>query len=145
VVVELAIAAAPWVPVEEVRLLANGELVRRWNQLPDGPTPPTLRLRERVELDLPRDSFLTLEAGAPLDAVPAAWAASHAGDYAQVVARGFLPAAFTNPIWVDTDGDGRFASPGLPPRPIRAGPELAVALMLVLAAIVLVVRRRKRA
>ena len=51
VVVELAIAAAPWVPVEEVRLLANGELVRRWNQLPDGASPPTMRLRERVELD----------------------------------------------------------------------------------------------
>ena len=144
VVVELAIAAAPWVPVEEVRLLANGEVVRRWNQLPDGASPPTMRLRERVDLVLERDSFLTLEAGAPLDALPAVWAASHAGDYAEVVAPGFIPTAFTNPIWVDADGDRRFASPGLPPRPLRAGPELAAALMVVLAVIVLVVRRRAK-
>ncbi len=144
VVVELAVAAAPWVPVDEVRLLANGELVRGWSQLPRGDSPPTMRLRERVELDLARDSFLTLEAGAPLDAVPAAWAASHPGEYAEVVARGFVPAAFTNPIWVDVDGDGRFAAPGLPPRPMRAGPELAAALMVVLAVIVLAVRRRAK-
>ena len=145
VVVELAIAAAPWVPVEEVRLLANGEVVRRWNQLPDGGSPPAIRLQERVELDLERDSFLTLEAGAPLDAAPAAWAASHAGDYADVVARGFVPAAFTNPIWVDADGDGRFASPGLAPRPLRAGLELAsavLAVLAVLAGIALAMRRR---
>jgi len=142
VVVEIAIAAAPWVPVEEVRLLANGVVVRRWNQIPDGESPPTLRLRERVELVLERDSFLTLEAGAPLNANPAAWAASHAGDYAEVVARGFVPAAFTNPIWVDADGDGRFASPGLPKRTLRAGPELGAALIVALAASALVARRR---
>jgi hypothetical protein len=142
VVVEIAIAAAPWVPVEEVRLLANGQVVRRWGQLPDGASAPALRLRERVELDLARDSFLTLEAGAPLDAEPAAWVASHAGDFAEVVARGFVPAAFSNPIWVDADGDGRFASPGLPKRTLRAGPELGAGLLGVLVASALGVRRR---
>jgi hypothetical protein len=144
VTVELAVAAAPWVPVEEVRLLANGEVVRRWSQLPEGASPPALRLRERVELVLARDSFLTLEAGAPLDAEPAAWTASHPGDYTQVVARGFVPTAFTNPIWIDADADGRFAAPGLPPRSLRAGPELAAAIMLILAVIAVVTRRRTR-
>ncbi len=147
VVVELAIAAAPWVPVEEVRLLVNGVVVRSWSQLPEGESPPTIRLRERVELDLERDSFLTLEAGARLDAVPAEWAASHAGDYSEVVARGFVPAAFSNPIWIDADGDGRFASPGLAPRPLRAGLELAsgaMAALAGLAVIALAVRRRAK-
>lgn len=142
VVVELAIAAAPWVPVDEVRLLANGELLRSWSQLPKGDSPPAMRLRERVELDLARDSFLTLEAGAPLDAEPAAWAASHPGEYAEVVARGFVPAAFTNPIWVDVDGDGRFASPGLPARPWRADTPLVAGLLALLAAVVFLARRR---
>jgi len=144
VTVELAVAAAPWVPVEEVRLLANGEVVRRWSGLPAGASPPTLRLHERVELVLERDSFLTLEAGAPLDAEPAAWAAAHAGDYAEVVARGFVPTAFTNPIWIDADADGRFAAPGLPPRSLRAGPEIAAGSLVLLAVIALAARRRAR-
>jgi hypothetical protein len=134
VVVEIAVAAAPWVPVDEVRLLGNGEVLRRWRELPAGVSPPTLRLRERVELTLERDAFLTLEAGAPLDVEAAAWAAGHAGDYAGVVAPGFVPAAFTNPIWVDADADGRFAAPGLPSRSLRAGRVLG-ALPLGLAVI----------
>jgi hypothetical protein len=142
VVVELAIAAAPWVPVDEVRLLANGELLRSWSPLPGGDAPPTMRLRERVELELARDSFLTLEAGAPLDAEPAVWRASHSGDYADVVARGFLPAAFSNPIWVDVDGDGRFAAPGLPPRPWRATPPVIAGMSAVLATAVFLALRR---
>jgi hypothetical protein len=125
-------------------LLANGVVVRRYRQLSEDESPPTIRLRERVELDLERDSFLTLEAGAPLDALPASWAASHAGDYAEVVAPGYLPAAFTNPIWVDADGDGRFASPGLAPRPLWAGLDLAGAQLVVLAGILLVMRRRAK-
>jgi hypothetical protein len=142
VVVDLAIAAAPWVPVEEVRLLVNGKGARRGNQLPGGAAPPVMRLRERVDLALERDSFLTLEAGAPLNADPAAWAASHAGDYTEVVARGFIPAAFSNPIWVDADGDGSFASPGLSGRTQWAGPELNAALLVMLVVGALVVRRR---
>ena len=140
VVVDLAVAAAPWVPVDEVRLLANGELLRSWSQLPGGASPPAMRLQQRVELTLERDSFLTLEAGAPLDAAPAAWASAHPGDYT-VVARGFTPAAFTNPIWVDVDGDGRFGKPGLPPPPRRAGPEYAVGLLLILFTAALFARR----
>jgi hypothetical protein len=142
VVVELAIAAAPWVPVDEVRLLANGELLRSWSQLPRGDAPPVMRLRERVELDLARDSFLTLEAGAPLDAEPAVWSASHPGEYAEVVARGFLPAAFTNPIWIDVDGDGRFAAPGLPPRPWGPTTPLIAGIFAVLAVAVFLALRR---
>ena len=146
VVVALAIAAAPWVPVEEVRLLVNGELVRSWRELPAGVSPPPLRLRERVELTLARDAFLTLEAGAPLDVEAAAWAESHAGDYAGVVAPGFVPTAFTNPIWVDADVDGRFAAPGLPPRPLRAGRALvALPLGLAVIAIAQLYRRAKGA
>jgi len=99
-----------------------------------------------VELTLARDAFLTLEAGAPLDVEAAAWAASHAGDYAGVVAPGFIPTAFTNPIWVDADADGRFAAPGLPPRSLRAGPALlALPLGLAVIAIVHLSRRTRRA
>jgi hypothetical protein len=142
VVVEIAIAAAPWVPVDEVRLLVNGEVVRRWAELPRGAEPPVLRLRERVDLELAGDAFVTLEAGAPLDAEPAAWAAAHAGDYTKFVAPGFVASAFTNPIWVDADGDGRFAAPGLPSRRLRAGPPLATVALFAAGAFL--ARRRMR-
>jgi hypothetical protein len=142
--VELAIAAAPWVPVEEVRLLVNGDVVRRFTELPGGASPPTLRLQQTVELVLERDAFLTLEAGAPLDAEPAAWAAAHPGDYTQVLAPGFVPTVFTNPIWVDADADGRFAAPGLPPRGPSFASLLGGACLLALCGL-LIVRRRARA
>jgi hypothetical protein len=116
VAVELAVGAAPWVPVDEVRLLVNGQVVRRWGDLP---ADAATRLERREALELAADAFVTLEAGAPLDAEPAAWAAAHRGLYADVLARGFLPAAFTNPVWVDVDGNGRFDPPGLPPPPIQ--------------------------
>jgi hypothetical protein len=112
--VEIAVAAAPYVPVDEVRLLVNGEVVRRFGGLPAGEAAPVARLGESVTLDLERDAFLTLEAGAPLDVETAAWLARNAGLYTRVVAPGFVADAFSNPIFVDVDGNGVFDAPGLP-------------------------------
>jgi len=72
--------------------------------------------RERTgafDLALARDAFVTLEAGAPLDADPAAWIRAHPGLYTEVIAPGFVSVAFTNPVFVDVDGNGRFDPPGL--------------------------------
>jgi hypothetical protein len=128
--VEFEVAAAPWVPLDEVRILANGEVVRVFE-----------RSYGFVELALERDAFVTLEAGAPLAADPRTWIARHRGPYTDAIAPGFLPAAFTNPVYVDVDGNGRFDPPGLPPRlprwPAR-GPLAATAALL---AIVLLVAR----
>ena len=102
--VEYAVDGAGWVPVDEVRILVNGEVV--------------LAGAERtgaLELELARDGFVTLEAGAPLDADSAAWIRAHPGLYTEVIAPGFVSAAFTNPVFVDVDGNGRFDPPGLSP------------------------------
>lgn len=106
--VRYEVVAAPWVPLDEIRMLVNGEVVHR------SPTRSgTQRLRVRG------DAFVTLEAGAPLDADPANWARIHPGLYTERVAPGHLPAAFSNPIYVDVDGDARFTPPGLSPRAPR--------------------------
>jgi len=100
--VEYAVDGAGWVPIDEVRILVNGEVVRAG--------------RERsgaFDLALARDAFVTLEAGAPLDADPAAWIRAHPGLYTEVIAPGFVSTAFTNPVFVDVDGNGRFDPPGL--------------------------------
>ncbi len=141
--VEFAVAAAPWVPVEEVRLLVNGRVARRYRDLPDG---TSLRLSRREELALPRDAFLTLEAGAPLAAEREAWLAAHDGPYATRVAPGFVPAAFTNPIFVDVDGDGAIAVQVPPPhREPGGGPALAAVAAGALLVGLLAGRRRRRA
>jgi hypothetical protein len=100
--VEYEVDAAGWVPLDEVRILVNGEVVQTG--------------RERagtLELALERDAFVTLEAGAPLDADAQQWIRAHPGLYTEVIAPGFVSTMFTNPVFVDVDGNGRFDAPGL--------------------------------
>ncbi|MFQ5415673.1 MAG: CehA/McbA family metallohydrolase [Myxococcota bacterium] len=110
---EFVVAAAPWVPVDEVRLLIDGLVVRRYagDELVHD---DVVRLHDSRTLSLERDAFITLEAGAPLDSDSRTWGSLHGGVYADVVAPGFVPTAFANPIYVDADGNGRFDPPGLP-------------------------------
>jgi MYXO-CTERM domain-containing protein len=70
------------------------------------------RAEERLRFD--RDAFLTLEAGAPLDADRRAWLRERSGVYSETLAPGFVPLAFSNPIFVDVDGNGRFDPIGRP-------------------------------
>jgi hypothetical protein len=110
--VSFEIMAAPWVPVDEVRVVVNGEVVKQYTGLAraaDG----VLRFSLDEELSLPADAFVTLEAGAPLDAEAEGWIASHPGLYTEVLAPRFVPSAFANPVFVDVDGNGRFDPPGL--------------------------------
>jgi hypothetical protein len=112
VAVEIQVAAAPWVPVDEVRLLIGGEVTQAFRSLP-AVAPDGTRLAARLELTLEADTFVTLEAGLPLDADPDRWMAEQAGDYARIAPK-FVPQAISNPIWVDVDGDGTVTPLGLP-------------------------------
>jgi hypothetical protein len=143
--VAFEVAAAPWVPFEEVRLLADGEVVRRYPAGEPGAGGVTRVLGE-AQLRFDRDVFLTLEVGAPLDAGRITWLRARPGPYSETLAPGFLPMAFTNPIFVDVDGNGRFDAIGLPlpARPSRA-PFVAGAAALALFAALWWLRRRRSA
>jgi hypothetical protein len=106
-----------------------------------------MRLLRTDEIELERDAFLTLEAGAPLDADPERWRAERGGVYASVVAPGFVAQAISNPIYVDADGDGHFAAPGLAPSDAAGGASqrLVVTLLVLLLLAVLWWRLRARA
>jgi hypothetical protein len=133
--VQLAVSAPAWIPVDEVRLLANGEVVRRFTHL--APPENLVRILRSETLALAGDALLTLEAGAPLDADPDAWQRERGGVYAARVAPGFVAQALTNPIFVDVDGNGRFDAPGLPAAASAAAARLplgAAAILLLLLA-----------
>ncbi|MCP3982987.1 MAG: CehA/McbA family metallohydrolase [bacterium] len=88
------IDAAPWIPVNEARVYVNGVLAE--SRPLEGPAELSFPLH------FPADAFVTVEVeGEP------------SGAYAEVLP-GFIPFAFTNPIYVDADRDGRWTSPGLP-------------------------------
>jgi len=93
----IGVRAAPWVPVSEYRVFVNGALVQR-HSLDE-------KREFRVPLRFGRDSFVTVEVEGQ---------APEGSLYSQV-APGHTPFAFTNPIFVDADGDGKWAPPGLPP------------------------------
>ena len=88
------VRAAPWVSVRQARVYQDGRLLR---------TDP-IETGRPLELPLrfARDGFVTVEVeGDP------------AGVYADLLPA-FTPFAFTNPIFVDADGDGRWTPPGHP-------------------------------
>jgi len=91
---EVVVDAAPWVPLSEWRAYVNGELVHR--------APIERGVVARLPLAFAADAFVTVEAEGPTE-----------GLYAEVHP-GFTPFAWTNPIYVDADGNGRFDAPGFP-------------------------------
>ena len=118
VVLELGVAAVPWIPVDEVRIYANGELVQRYDatttpavhaplSLPwEGGPADVPRFEAEIELDLEADAWVLVEAGEALDPMPAP------DPFADQIVPGLIPFAFTNPIFVDLEGDG-FDAPGV--------------------------------
>ena len=97
--------AAPWVPVSTARVYVNG--VRTAELAIERGRP------QQVPLSFAADAFVTVEVEGRPDATFAA------------VAPKFVPFAFSNPIFVDADGDGAWKAPGLP-RPLP--PSLATPL-----------------
>lgn len=85
--------AAPWVDVNQVWIYVNGVVAKG------------VAISAGEELSLPLkisgDSFITVEFYGEAGAAYAA------------IAPGHTPMAFTNPVWIDADGDGRWSAPGL--------------------------------
>ena len=90
----VSVRAAPWVPVAELRVYVNGVLAEL--EALEGPSERTFRLQ------FPADAFVTVE----VEGTP--------NELYEAVAPGFRPFAYTNPIFVDADGDGAWQAPGLP-------------------------------
>ncbi len=87
------VRAASWIPVETAVVYVNGREVHR--------VPVRAGEVLSLPLHLPEDGAVTVEVDGPA-----------VGRYAELLP-GFRPFAFTNPIFVDADADGRWEPPGL--------------------------------
>jgi hypothetical protein len=89
--------AAPWVPLGNLRVIRDGEVVAV-RPLARGETA-------EISLAFERDGFVVAEVEGTPDATYSA------------LAPGATPLAVANPIFVDADGDGAWTAPGLPANP----------------------------
>ncbi len=111
-VARVRVQAASWVPVHQIRLVVNGlEHVVVQEPIADaqGLYGPTDLIHE-FPLELDGDTWLVAEAGWPL---------TQPRDREQLglfadVAPDHVPIGFTNPVFVDHDGDGVWTPPGVP-------------------------------
>jgi hypothetical protein len=90
------VQAAPWVPVSELRVFANSELIETiaLDAIGAG-TRPVMRFDRAIPMHMPKGGWVVVEAGArPGDPAPD-------GDYA-IVAPGATPIAFSNPVFIET-------------------------------------------
>lgn len=102
--VRVEVRSAPWISVDEARILVNGE---RWRVLAsDAPIDNVLKLRETVRLTLPGDAHIVVEAVGRRSLYPVVQAGSTSDP-----SRTVLPYALSNPVFVDIDGNGRFDPP----------------------------------
>ena len=97
---EITVTGAPWIDVSEVRLVVDGE---RRPALPiEGADGRTVKFRDRVRVDMPRDGWIAVEVRGARSLYPLIQQRSGNGDPDRTA----IPYALTNPIFVDADGDG---------------------------------------
>jgi hypothetical protein len=108
VTVEVEADAASWIDLSHVLLYQDGVLVRDWS-IPSGRRPHPA-LAETTTLTVSADSWVVAMAVGD-QPLPVAVIGAVQGGKAR-------PFAFTNPVWLDFDGDGK-----LKPPPLTAGPE----------------------
>ena len=101
--VTINVQAPDWIPVDEVRIIVNGEVVYR-ESVPQ--TDNVNRYSKTVNVALPStDSYIVVECGATLENIEAGILPQ--GTFAKIYPN-VQPLAFTNPIFVDRDGDGKW-------------------------------------
>jgi hypothetical protein len=119
VILAIRVLAANWIPVEEVRVYANGFLAASFDATtspkvqpaPNNPRSQSKNKTRRFEAEIPfslsADTWFVVEAGTKLSPPPTP------PPFVDMIVPGNEPIGFTNPIFVDLAGDG-FDPPGLP-------------------------------
>ena len=109
VTIHASVSAPLWIPVEELRVIVNGEIVESVSLS----TPPqsVTRYAGDLAIELSEDAWIIIEAGALLPEGKRHTTQSLC-PYSLLLPK-YKPFAFTNPILIDRDGDNEFDPPGL--------------------------------
>ena len=103
--ISLYVWGAPWIDVNEVRLVLNGE---RRIIFPVHSTAGSIdKFSQELGLNLTRDTYICAEALGWRTLFPVLQSPSETG----LLEDGALPYALTNPVFIDVDGNGRFDPP----------------------------------
>jgi predicted metal-dependent phosphoesterase TrpH len=112
----IKVQSAPWVAVDEVRLIVNGE---RKIILPVKAAKEDIqKFAEQISLKLKKDSYIAVEVLGKKSLYPILQRRSSEGLFEDAT----LPYALTNPVFIDVDGNGKF-DPPLPGK-IKLRPDL---------------------
>jgi hypothetical protein len=112
VVLKIRVEAAPWIPVEEVRIYRNCELFETIAVKSSAVLGKVLRFNKSLpRTGIDDDAYFFVEAGVRLDGSGNPESPGLLTTL-QTIEPGIVPLGFTNPIFVDRQGDG-YTPPGL--------------------------------
>ena len=101
----IKVQSAPWIAVDEVRLIVNGE---REIIFPVKTAKEFIqKFTYRFGLTLKEDSYIAVEALGKKSLYPVLQRSSRSG----LIQNAALPYALTNPVFIDVDGNGKFDPP----------------------------------
>jgi hypothetical protein len=103
--ISLLVRSAPWIAVDEVRIIINGE--RKMVIPVKAEEKLILKFNQEMDLKLKRDSYLAVEVLGKKSLFPVLQRPSKNGCLDEAV----LPYALTNPVFIDVDGNGKFDPP----------------------------------
>jgi len=111
--IKIRVEAAPWIPVEVVNIYRNCELIESRKIRSSKVLGKVVRFNRTIPISgVDADSYFHVEAGIRLDANGDPVSPGLLGTV-QTIEPGVEPFGFTNPIFVDRNGDG-YVPPGLP-------------------------------
>ena len=101
----IRVQSAPWVAVDEVRLIVNGE--RKLTFPVKTAKEKILKFTKQISLKLKKDSYIAVEVLGKSSLYPVLQQYSKKG----LLKDATLPYALTNPVFIDVDGNGKFDPP----------------------------------
>jgi hypothetical protein len=101
----IKVQSAPWVAVDEVRLIVNGE--REIISPVEASKEVIQKFTKQISLKLKKDSYIAVEVLGKNSLYPILQKYSRKG----LLKDAILPYALTNPVFIDVDGNGKFDPP----------------------------------
>ncbi len=101
----IRVRSAPWIAVDEVRLIVNGE--RKFTFPVKTEKEEIQKFTKQISLKLKKDSYIIVEVFSKKSLYPVHQRSSKTG----LLEDAILPYAITNPVFIDVDGNGKFDPP----------------------------------